>query len=81
MDAMKTSGIEHINQGLHWPLITKEGLNDFGKKVHFYYNYSSNNLNVNHIFPEGIELTNNRAVKQNEMMTLAPWGVLIVEEN
>jgi beta-galactosidase len=79
--AMERAGIKTSDQNIHWPLITKQGTNDYGRKVHFYYNYSSKTNSVTYDYPDGKELTNDKKVKKNESLSLEPWGVQIVEEN
>jgi beta-galactosidase len=78
---MERAGIKTSDQNIHWPLITKQGTNDFGKKVHFYYNYSSAGGEVTYDHPDGKELTTDRKVKKGEKLPVAPWGVQIIEEN
>ncbi|MGB8193462.1 MAG: beta-galactosidase trimerization domain-containing protein, partial [Chitinophagaceae bacterium] len=79
--AMERAGIKSSDQNIHWPLITRQGTNDFGKKVHFYYNYSSKAATVTYTYADGKELTGDRKVKKNESLSLPAWGVQIVEEN
>lgn len=79
--AMERAGIKTVDQNLHWPLITKQGINDFGKKVHFYYNYSSAPATVTYPHAGGKELTGDVQVKKNGSLSLPAWGVRIVEEN
>lgn len=81
LQAMEQAGIKTSDQNIHWPLITKAGTNDFGKKVHFYYNYSSKANVVIYDNPDGRELTNEHNVKRGDKLSLEPWGVQIVEEN
>jgi len=79
--AMERAGIKTVDQNIHWPLITKQGTNDFGKKVHFYYNYSTKTDSVSYYHPDGKELTTDRKINKNQKLSLEPWGVQIVEEN
>jgi beta-galactosidase len=79
--AMERAGIKTSDQNIHWPLITKQGTNDFGKKVHFYYNYSSKTDSVIYDYQDGKELTSDRKVKKGEKLEIEPWGVQVVEEN
>jgi beta-galactosidase len=81
LNAMDRAGIKTVDQDIHFPLITKQGMNDFGKKVHFYYNYSSQPGTVNYAHRDGRELREDRQVKAGEKLSLNPWGVLIIEEN
>lgn len=81
LQAMERAGIKTIDQSIHFPLITKQGTNDFGKKVHFYYNYSSQTATVGYEHADGKELTGDKKITKGETLSLKPWGVLIVEEN
>lgn len=81
LSAMERAGIKTNDQNIHWPLITKQGTNDFGKKVHFYYNYSSRTSPVAYGYSEGKELISDRKIAKGEKLLLEPWGVQIVEEN
>ncbi|MCU7550645.1 beta-galactosidase [Chitinophagaceae bacterium LB-8] len=81
VSAMERAGIKTSDQDIHWPLIAKQGTNDYGKKVHFYYNYSPKTDSVTYNNPDGKELTTERKVKKGEKLSLEPWGVQIVEEN
>lgn len=78
---MERAGIKTSDQSIHWPLITKQGINDYGKKVHFYYNYSAKAGFVTYNHADGNELTTQSKVKLGEVVKLAPWDVQIVEEN
>ena len=81
LSAMERAGIKTSDQNIHWPLITKQGTNDFGKKVHFYYNYSSTTNSITYDYPAGRELTSDRKVTKGDKLHIEPWGVQIVEEN
>lgn len=79
--ALERAGIKGSDQEIHWPLIAKQGINDFGKKVHFYYNYSGKSNTVNYLHTDGKELISDVKIKNGQTLTLEPWGVQIVEEN
>jgi beta-galactosidase len=78
--AMERANIKTADQNIHFPLITKQGTNDFGKTVHFYYNYSSKADSIAYGYQDGKELTTDRRVMKGEKLSLQPWGVQIVEE-
>ena len=80
LDAISRIGLRTANQDLQWPLITKSGLNDQGKNIHYYYNYSSNAATVVYPHKEGQELTSAKSVSKGASLTIGPWDVLIVEE-
>jgi beta-galactosidase len=77
---MERAGIKTVDQDLHWPLITKSGVNDAGKNVHYYYNYSSGKLNFVYPHKAGNELISGKAVTSGKNLEIEPWDVLIVEE-
>ncbi|MDP3180775.1 MAG: beta-galactosidase trimerization domain-containing protein, partial [Bacteroidota bacterium] len=81
LQEMERAGIKTVDQNLHWPLITKSGVNDAGKKVHYYYNYSSQKSSLVYPHKAGTELVAGIAVSSGASMEIGPWDVLIVEEN
>lgn len=81
LSAMERANIKTNDQNIHFPLITKHGTNDFGKTVHFFYNYSAKADSISYEYPTGMELTTDRRIIKGEKILLQPWGVQIVEEN
>ena len=65
----------------HFPLIIREGVNDFGKRVRFYFNYSGEKQTAICKGISGTELLSGRKIMEPETLPLEPWGVVIVEEN
>ena len=57
LQEMGRAGIKTVDQNLHWPLVTKSGTNDSGKKVHYYYNYASKKSSLVYPYKSGTELT------------------------
>jgi beta-galactosidase len=74
------AGIDSPDFNLSWPLIVKSGKNDYGNKVHFYYNYSSEEKEFSYPHPSGKELVSDKLVTKGESLKIDPWGVLIIEE-
>ncbi|HZL09405.1 MAG TPA: beta-galactosidase [Prolixibacteraceae bacterium] len=81
LQEMERAGIKTVDQDLHWPLITKSGVNDAGKKVHYYYNYASQKSSLVYPHQAGTELTAGKAVSSGASLEIGPWNVLIIEEN
>jgi len=81
LQEMERAGIKTVAQDLHWPLVTKSGVNDAGKKVHYYYNYSSQRSSLTYPHKAGSELTAGKSVASGASLEIAPWDVLIIEEN
>ena len=61
--------------------IQREGVNDFGKRVRFYFNYSGEKQTAICKGFSGTELLSGRKIMEQETLPLEPWGVVIVEEN
>ena len=81
LQQMEQAGIKTVDQNLHWPLITKSGVNDAGRKVHYYYNYTSLKSSLVYPHKAGNELTSGKAVASGASLDIGPWDVLIIEEN
>ncbi len=80
MEAVKRAGLQTPDQNLHWPLITKSGINDEGKTIHYYYNYSSQPADILYPYKKGTELISGNKINGQETLTIAPWDLLIIEE-
>ncbi|OUJ73563.1 beta-galactosidase [Hymenobacter crusticola] len=79
-DAVKKANLWGADQELQFPLITKVGVNQRKKVVHYYFNYSAAPSALRYPHGAGKELLSNLAVAKNQQLQLAPWGVQIVEE-
>jgi beta-galactosidase len=79
-EAVKNAGLYGLDQQLAYPLITKSGMNENGKKLHYYFNYSAVPVSFKYLYNDGIELIGNRAIIKNKTVLLDPWGFKIVEE-
>jgi beta-galactosidase len=80
-DALKKANLWDLDQQLAFPLITKSGVNEKGKTIHYYFNYSSIANTFNYPYKEGKELLSAESVIKNKEVQLEPWGVKIIEEN
>ena len=63
----------------HFPVIIKEGENDFGKNVRFYFNYSGQTQIVAVSSFDGTNLLTGESVHSGDSITLEPWGYIILE--
>ena len=64
----------------HYPIIVRKGLNDLGKTVCYFLNYSGMELEMPYDYKNGIELLENTAVENGTALQMPAWGVKIVEE-
>jgi beta-galactosidase len=79
--AVKKAGLWGVDQDLAFPLIIKSGINQNGKMLHYYFNYSDETKVFKYPHNEGLELLTERAVNIGQTMDLEPWGVIIIEED
>ena len=66
--------------GETFPLIVRSGQNARGHKLTYYLNYSPAEQQAIYTGGQAMELTENHQVSPGDTLTLAPWGVQIVEE-
>ena len=64
----------------NFPVIVRQGKNDFGKTVRFYFNYSAEGRNVTYKFSDSTELLSGAEIKSREEFEIPAWGVKIMEE-
>ncbi len=79
-DAVKKAGLWGADQALAFPLITRSGINQKKRAVHYYFNYAATPATVTYPHGRGRELLSGENVAQNQALPLAGWGVKIVEE-
>ncbi|MXV52906.1 cellulase family glycosylhydrolase [Pedobacter sp. HMF7647] len=78
--AIKSAGLWGKDQSLRFPLIVKSGINQQGKAVHYYFNYSAEPRTINYTYQKGIELISGGAISAQSKLTLPAWGFRIIEE-
>ncbi|MBQ8912532.1 MAG: beta-galactosidase trimerization domain-containing protein, partial [Lachnospiraceae bacterium] len=64
---------------LELPIIKKCGVNEEGKNITFYFNYSSDTQTFTLDSAEGTELLSNTPVSKESNITLKPWDLVIIE--
>jgi beta-galactosidase len=69
------------DQQIIFPVVVKSGVNQDGKTIHYFFNYSSGISKQTYPYKKGTELLNNHSVEQNALLALEPWGIKIIEEN
>jgi beta-galactosidase len=77
---LESAGLWGADQQITFPLITKSGINQAGKRIHYYFNYSMSPGSFPYPHQEGIELLSGKKAEQNGIMELKPWGIQIIEE-
>jgi beta-galactosidase len=77
---IKKAGLWRADQEISFPLITKSGVNQYGRAVHYYFNYSMNTRSFRYPYKKSLELITDRVVTTNGLLDIEPWGVKIIEE-
>ncbi len=77
--SLKESGLWGKTQELSFPVIVRSGVNQFGKKITYVFNYSDKEVKVSNVFGDAEMLLEEKQIKEKEEITLAPWGFVILE--
>ncbi|TDO24477.1 beta-galactosidase [Pedobacter duraquae] len=78
--ALKSAGLWSADQQLSFPLITKKGINQQGKVIHYYFNYSAAKQSFDYPHGNGKELISGQQTPKGAGVSLEPWGLKIIEE-
>nr|WP_314898229.1 beta-galactosidase [uncultured Flavobacterium sp.] len=79
--AIKKANLWGFDQQISFPLITKSGVNEKGKVIHYYFNYSSVANSFSYPYKEGKELLFPENIIKDKEIQIEPWGLKIIEEN
>ena len=58
----------------------QHGVNRLGKRLHYYFNYSSAEVKVTYSYASGANLLDGKSIPHASQLTLPPWDVAIIEE-
>lgn len=78
-DKIGFNEIEKVQVSAKMPVSVRQGVNELGKHVIYYLNYSGEERSVVHAAPGGVELLSGEAVKEGGELSLEAWGVKVVE--
>jgi beta-galactosidase len=73
-------GLTGPDQKLPSAVHVQHGINRLGKRLHYYFNYSSMPVSVAYSYEAGKDLLTEKPVTPGSALNLAPWDVAIVEE-
>lgn len=79
-DAITKAGLAGADQDLPAAVHVNHGVNRAGHKVHYYFNYSANEVKANYAYGTGSNLLDGKSVAKGATLTIAPWDLAIVEE-
>jgi beta-galactosidase len=77
---VKDAGLWTADQQLVFPLIVKNGINQFGKIIHYYFNYSNERHSFVYPYKMCTSLLSGDTVNADEKIDLGPWGFVVLEE-
>jgi beta-galactosidase len=89
-DALQTSllkselervGLTGPDQQLPAAVHVQHGVNRLGKRLHYFFNYSSSEVKLTYTYGAGTNLLNGKAIPSAAEITLAPWDLAIIEEH
>lgn len=78
LEVLHTAKAEVLEE--HFPVIVRKGINDFGKTVRFYFNYSPEKQSVRYSFADGVNMLCKEEIRHSDMVVIDPWDVVIIEE-
>ena len=80
-DALQKAGLAGPDQQQPASVHIQHGVNRQGKRIHYYFNYSANDVKASYSYGAGTNLLDGRAAAKGGALTLAPWDLAIIEEN
>lgn len=66
--------------GYGYPVIVREGTNDFGKTVRYFLNYSAKEQTVAYKYSDGEDVLTGETIKAESLLIIPAWNVRIVED-
>jgi beta-galactosidase len=81
LEVLTLAGLAGPDQQLAAPVRVKHGVNQAGKTLHYYLNYSSQSQTFTYPYAKGLDLLSRKPVEKSQAVTLAPWDLFIIEEN
>lgn len=62
-----------------FPVITKTGINQFGRTIRYYFNYSNEVKTIRYPYASGTELIMKKEISEGDTLEIKPWNLLIIE--
>ena len=80
LGVLKSAGLVGPDQALPATVRVKHGINDLGKLVHYYLNYSSEPQSFAYSHAAGVDLLSGKAIANAAQTQLQGWDLAIIEE-
>ena len=78
-DILKKIGLWGQEQEVSFPVIIKKGINDFGKEIRYYLNYSPQVQEVKYCGNEAKDLLTGDKIYEGQTLRIEPWNLRILE--
>lgn len=78
-DVLKEADLWSSRQEIGFPVIIKTGVNDLGKEILYYLNYSGKTQKVVYREKKGTELLTQETLEDGHILEIAPWDLKIIE--
>ncbi len=78
--ALKEAGLAGPDQQEPAAVHVAHGVNRMGKRVHYYFNYSSGEVKANYAYGAGTNLLDGKPASKSDALALGPWDLAIIEE-
>ena len=79
-DTLDKLGLTGADQQLPASIHVRHGVNRMGKRLHYYFNYSSAEVKAPYAYAAGTNLLDGKPVANSAELTLGPWELAIIEE-
>ena len=79
LDTLNDAGITDAANRPEFPVIIRTGINQFGKEIVYYLNYSPKEQTVTYQGIDGVELFGDTQVKEGEAVHIPAWDLKIIE--
>jgi beta-galactosidase len=63
-----------------FPIIMRNGTNAKGRKIHYIFNYSSDDKEITYPFAKSFSLLDSKKLVENCIVKIPAWGVVVAEE-
>lgn len=78
LHALHAAGISSKDKDLY-PVVVKTGINEEGKTIRYYLNFSAEEKRVPFRYADGEDLLSGKKIRCNDPIVLSPWGEMIIE--
>lgn len=79
-DVAAETGIVDPSKQVTYPVVIRSGINDQGRVIRYFLNYSGSEQKVKYYFNSGLDLLSGRNISKGDSFVLNPWDLCIMEE-